>query len=256
CHIIAYLRHFSAIAPEYQIRQITEGSAEFSGRKSWRAREKFWRLGSFWTGLNSTKPYGADFFWGAGTMTYGKFSERSRLINMRLKGGHGDGGFTLLEALLVVIMIGLLTAIAAPGFLGFLQLRRISGAQRQSFAGIRLAQKNAIQRREEWQFSIRDDNDRLSFAVHPRSVAPADHGAWELLPEGVKIDDETTLATGGGVRYVRFGHNGQVTYRLSRVTFSGRNGGSAQRCVIVSTLIGATRLGKDHRYPQDGKYCY
>ncbi|MEO0536224.1 MAG: type II secretion system protein [Cyanobacteria bacterium P01_A01_bin.123] len=167
-----------------------------------------------------------------------------------------ESGFTLLEALVVVIMIGIMTAIATPGLFTFWHIRQITAAQRETLQGIRLAQKNAMQNREEWQFSIREVNNQVSWAVHPRSVSPADHPAWQSLPEVVQLDDETTLATSSGFRYVRFGYYGQVTYRLSRVTFSSRNGGSAKRCVIVSTLIGATRLGKSHRYPDDGKYCY
>lgn len=167
-----------------------------------------------------------------------------------------ESGFTLLEALIVVIMIGLLATIAGPSLFHFWHTRQIVTAQREALQGIRLAQKHAMQQHEEWQFSIRDVEDQVSWAIHPRSIAPADHPVWQPLPAAVQLDDETTLATSGGFRYVRFGYYGQVTYRLSRVTFSSRHGGRVKRCVIVSTLIGATRLGKEHRYPDNGKYCY
>ncbi len=52
-------------------------------------------------------------------------------------------GFTLLEVLVVMIMVGILSAIAAPSWLGFVNNQRISTSQNKIFQAIRVAQSDS-----------------------------------------------------------------------------------------------------------------
>ncbi len=54
-----------------------------------------------------------------------------------------DGGFTLIELLVIVIIISILSAIAAPGWLAFVNNRRISTVRSQAADAIRKAQTDA-----------------------------------------------------------------------------------------------------------------
>ena len=58
---------------------------------------------------------------------------------------HSDhnGGFTLIEILVIVIIVSILSAIAAPGWLAFMNNRRISTVRSQAADAIRKAQTEA-----------------------------------------------------------------------------------------------------------------
>ena len=55
---------------------------------------------------------------------------------------------------------------------------------------------------------------------------------------------------------MQFNYKGNTNGQLGRITLSLRSGGTAKRCVFVSTLLGGMRTAKDQAQPKDGKYCY
>jgi len=168
------------------------------------------------------------------------------------------GGYTLLESVVILAMLGTLASIMAPSWLGFLDTQRLNDARSEVYQAIRLTQTQAMQDKAEWQFSIRQLDDRPEWAMHPRNLSPLQVSTWHPMNSAVELDlDETTLAKSKGVYYVRFDHDGTVTYRLGRVTFTSPSGGRTKRCVIVSTLLGAMRQGEEHSKPDSSKrYCY
>ncbi|WP_121969866.1 type II secretion system protein [Leptolyngbya sp. BC1307] len=165
-------------------------------------------------------------------------------------------GFTLLETLVVMIGVGIVAAIAAPSWLSFVEGNRLTVARDELFLGIRDAQTKAHYQKTNWQFSLRERDGSLEWASHPKSVSPF-AARWETLESRtLQIDGETTFATSGSVYYVQFDMNGNVTRRIGRVTLSSRRIPRLKRCVIVSTMIGATRKSKEQATPRDGKMCY
>lgn len=165
-------------------------------------------------------------------------------------------GFTLLELLAVVAMVGIIAAIAAPGWLSFSEAIRLTGARDKIHVGIKDAQDKAKSRSTVWQYSLRDRDGVLEWAEHSATIPPA-LAQWESLDiRSVRIDEETTFAKSGDVYYVRFDEKGNVQYRLGRITLSGSRFSENKRCVIVSTLIGTTRKAKEKKKPRDGKSCY
>lgn len=170
----------------------------------------------------------------------------------------GKSGFTLLELAVVIAIFGMLMAVIAPGFVGLLSRYQVITTAQKTHQAIRMAQQDAIQRRSEWQFSLRERGDRWEWASHPKSLDPNQISAWEPLDNRVTLDlANTTFADKDNIYYLRFDYQGDINYRLGRLTFISRNGGSVKRCVVVSTLIGAMRNGREQKVPDDsGKYCY
>lgn len=164
-------------------------------------------------------------------------------------------GFTLIELLVVIVVISVLAAIAAPGWLRFLSRHRVIAAQGKVHQGIQKAQQKAQQESLSWQLSIREGIDSVEIAVHPSTALPS-LSSWESVGDAVVLDDETNLASSGNIFYVQFDEKGNVHYRLGRVTLSSDRFPDIKQCVIVSTLIGNSRLAKEKPTQSDGKFCY
>lgn len=165
-------------------------------------------------------------------------------------------GFTLLEMLVILVGLGVVAGISAPSWLGFWEGNRLTVERDKLYLGLQEAQTKAQRRNTAWQFSLRERDGWVEWATHPKSVSPL-LAQWELLESrSMQIDVETTFATSGNVYFVRFDEDGNVQYRLGRVTLSSERTPDIKRCVIVSTIIGAMRKSKEQPTPQDGKLCY
>ncbi|MDA0266128.1 MAG: prepilin-type N-terminal cleavage/methylation domain-containing protein [Cyanobacteria bacterium] len=168
-------------------------------------------------------------------------------------------GFTLLEAMVVVVLVGIVAGIAAPDWIGFFQNRQVTLAREELHQGVQMAQTLASTHRQSWRFSLRERAGQWEWAVHPNEQLASDVDAWSPINENVEIyGPDTTLAKSGGIYYVRFGHQGEVIHRLSTVTVIHKSGTvQDSRCVVISTLLGATRKGQGQDYPNtNGRYCY
>lgn len=166
-------------------------------------------------------------------------------------------GFTLLEVLLVLAVIGILGIIGLPSWINFFGGRQVVQARNEVYQAIRSAQAHAIAERAYWRFGLREQSDRLEWAIYAE-IQDAATIQWHSLDPSIRLNpDDTTLAHSGGVYYVRFDYLGNVRYRLSTVTFESENGNVTNRCVVISTLLGAMRKGTEQPYPNsNGRYCY
>lgn len=170
-----------------------------------------------------------------------------------------SSGFTVLEVLIVVVIIGILSAIAGPSWLSFINNRRLNVAQDRVYLALRQAQSQAQKQKLTWQASFREQNDIVQWAVHPASVNPANIN-WNSLDHNIRLDKETTLQLlkSQGIRQIQFDYRGSVRKPpLGRITLSSKYGGKTKRCVFVSTILGAMRRAKEREKPnKKGDFCY
>lgn len=165
-------------------------------------------------------------------------------------------GFTFLEMLVVIVLVGIIAAIVAPGWLRYLEEQKVVAGRNFLHSKMKDAQLQARTQSISFQFSVREHDDFIEWAIHPKSVS-LHLVQWESLESAsIQLDIETNFATSGDVSYVRFDERGNVEYRLGRLTLSSEHAPSVKRCIVVSTLIGATRTAKEQSEPRDGKLCY
>lgn len=150
-------------------------------------------------------------------------------------------GFTLLELMAAVAMIGILFAIAAPGWSAWLSRQQLNTAQSEALQAIRLAQESAKRKASTWRASFRQHQGVVQWVIHPTGTTPPD-ALWKSLDPHVRIDtSNTTLQPVGNVWKVEFNYRGRVNGRLGRLTLASKTGSAVRRCVFVSTLLGAMR---------------
>ncbi|WP_017651773.1 GspH/FimT family pseudopilin [Fortiea contorta] len=165
-----------------------------------------------------------------------------------------SSGFTLLEILVIVILLGILSAIAIPNWLAFVDIQRLNTAQDKIYVAMRQAQTQAIKEKLNWQVSFREQNNTLQWSVH-RATVNASSSDWNNLDSNIRLDSETTLRLSNGISKVQFNYKGHPQ-ELRRITLYSTYGGKTKRCVYISTLIGAIRRGREQTRPKDGDYCY
>jgi type II secretory pathway pseudopilin PulG len=157
-------------------------------------------------------------------------TDRAKLMRLLYQRKLREAGMTIAEMITVMLIVGILVAIMAPGWRAFHLNQMLSIAQDEALQSIRQTQAAAIQSHQVWQ--------------HPVDFTTA--LTWQTLLSGVQIDPAlTTLAQQGAVYRVQFSRQGEVNGQLGKLTIKAMESDRFKRCVVVSTLLGALRKAAD-----------
>lgn len=177
-------------------------------------------------------------------------TQRIDAVNQRQGQGYGRSwlgseGFTFIENLVLLLIFGILMAIAAPSWFAFSNRTRLNTAQDFAYQIIRQAQEISKHQNVVWQASFREVDGILQGAAHPAD-APVHQIRWQSFDDAVKIDPaKSTLAHPNNVYRVQFNPKGHVNGQLGRLTFQINDETKVRRCVIVSTLLGVVRKQRE-----------
>ncbi len=171
-------------------------------------------------------------------------------------------GYTLIEVLVVIAIVGILSAIAAPSWLAFTNRQRLNASHSSAYTAIRSAQSNAKRDKLMWQVSFRNTPDTAQWVVHPTPPSGMTAAYWDNLPwqnfdANVRIVDDTepqprttltklSAVPEPDVYRAQFNAKGEPNGlgEMGRITLTTRNGGR-KVCVIISTLLGKLRSESD-----------
>ena len=167
-----------------------------------------------------------------------------------------QAGFTLLEILVIVVIVGILAAIIAPSWLQFFANRQVEAARAEIDQGIRQAQTQAIARRATWQFTIREQGDQVEWAIHPQAIAVDNISLWQTFDPTIVVDwQNTTDSDQEQIYTIAFDFKGTVEAQ-SIVTVEDRADIARKRCVLINNLLGRTSKGEELSVPRRGLECF
>jgi prepilin-type N-terminal cleavage/methylation domain-containing protein len=158
-------------------------------------------------------------------------------------------GFTLIEVLVVMVMIGILSAIAAPSFLGLLNRNRVSNAAIRLKSSLQEAQANTIRIGKSCSLSIPAGTGvtlsqtsgqcwRTGAESFSDPQSPGTNPTFEIRTQATPSNTSAALP-------VSFDFKGRVTTSASAtqdivISITGTN---YQRCVNISYPLGIVRMG-------------
>ena len=123
-------------------------------------------------------------------------------------------GFTLVEVLVVIILMGIVFAIASSTWFGMIDSRRVDSATNQVAADLRAAHTRATNRLADYSFVVPADGSS-TYEIGPSG------GALDTqdLPEGTQIASATTIVfKANGEAQVTSGAPSPVRVELSKDT--------------------------------------
>ena len=167
-----------------------------------------------------------------------------------------DGGFSLLEVLVVVLVLGIFASIAAPGWLGFINRQRVRTVNDRVLQTLRNAQSEAKRTKRDVTITFDPSADPPTVTFSPPLATGGSkqqlNAGGEIKAGQIKLTHNAASLT--PANSIVFNYQGNVnelppdpvaptTNKRLVVTVAAAGGGSKQ-CVIVETILGGMRTAE------------
>lgn len=163
-----------------------------------------------------------------------------------LKKTQPEDGFTLLEVLVVIVIVGVLAAIAAPSWLAFATRQRMTAVESDLIQVLRQAQETAITRRQTVTVQIVDEDPSVLPTVNV--VVGANTRSETLGPNELQPGMITLNVPDAPNNQISFDYQGAASNQEANLPFVVNivpNGGPQRQCAIVATILGNVKTAND-----------
>ena len=142
-----------------------------------------------------------------------------------------DRGFTLAELMMVIIIIGIVAAIASPTFVSLISRNRLNGSLQQLLGAIKETQRQAILQGKLCKINIYPNTKNITASSVGCSLSKRN------------INDEIIIRTNipGKIPSISFSYKGSTT-RMGTIVLSSNNT-NFQKCFVIALGTGITRTG-------------
>jgi prepilin-type N-terminal cleavage/methylation domain-containing protein len=190
-----------------------------------------------------------------------------------------DAGFTLIEMMVVLLMIGILSAISAPSWLGFISQQRLNKANDGVASFIQQTQSEAKKTKRTYSVSFRVNSTTNipEYMIYQGTILPS--SGWISLADTISLKsrevflytnltslaayntittDKQIVQTATGTGTITFDNQGILANKSTGLVTdtplaimvaaplsTGSTSSNSKRCVIIQSLIGGIRTAKD-----------
>ena len=163
-----------------------------------------------------------------------------------------DRGFTLLEMLAVLTIIGILTAIAVPSVLAIMTRAQLSNSVELVRDTLEISRTQATQKNKQCNIYIPAGNQVVSSCLISADSTSTITGVTNKLPS-VKLDNQNDIiiesikdfSTGSTVSLLQINYNSRgITQNFGTVVLSSRRNPSGEKkCLKIDRGVGLISIG-------------